>query len=109
VASYIRVDVGQGAALRVASEAAKYGTMPQYAKNFAAQGVASVGIAAPDPAAAPAQLEPYSAVLDEAILRLIVKMPAAENPDLNDVFEALGVIMQVAGLFSPLPPAEATE
>ena len=106
VASYVRVSFGQGAALRVGAEAARYASMPQYARNFAAMGVASVGIAAPDPALAPAMLDAYAAVLDEAIVRPIVTMPAAENPDLNDVFEALGVLMEVASAFAPVPATE---
>jgi alkanesulfonate monooxygenase SsuD/methylene tetrahydromethanopterin reductase-like flavin-dependent oxidoreductase (luciferase family) len=106
VASYIRVGVGQGAALRVGAEAARYGAMPQYARNFEAMHSASVGIAASDPAHAKALIEPYLPVLDEAILRPIVKMPAGASPELGDVFEALGVIMEVASLFAPRPAQE---
>lgn len=107
VASYVRASLGQGAALRVGAEAARYATMPQYARTFAAMGVASVGIAAPDPAVAPALIEPYLAALDETIVRPVVTMPAAESPDLNDVFEALGVLMEVASTFAPAPAMES--
>ena len=100
VASYIRVSVGQGAGLRVAGEASRYAEMPQYGRNFAAMGVASVGIAAPDPADALPQLVAYEAALDEAIIRCIVTIPKSSSPELNEVFEALGVIMEVQGLFA---------
>lgn len=101
---YVRVSLGQGAGLRVAAEAARYQQMPQYARNFAAMGVAAVGIGAADPAKAPALVAPYDAVLDETVLRCIVTLPAGENPALEDVFEALGVLMETAGRFAPNPP-----
>jgi alkanesulfonate monooxygenase SsuD/methylene tetrahydromethanopterin reductase-like flavin-dependent oxidoreductase (luciferase family) len=103
VASYIRVSLGQGAALRVGAEAARYGAMPAYAKNFSAMGVASVGVAASDPSEAPSMLDPYEEVLDEPIVRPIVKMPAAVSPELDEVIEILGTLMQVAGRFAPDP------
>jgi alkanesulfonate monooxygenase SsuD/methylene tetrahydromethanopterin reductase-like flavin-dependent oxidoreductase (luciferase family) len=106
LASYIRVSLGQGAALRVGTEAARYGAMPAYAKNFSAMGVASPGIAASDPLLALAMLEPYEEVLDEAIVRPIVKVPASTRPELDEVLEALGVIMEVAGVFAPNPSAD---
>lgn len=106
VAAYIRVSVGQGAAMRVAAEASRYGQMPQYQRNFAAMGVASVGIASPDPAQAGPQIAPYEAVLDEAIIRCIVTVPTMANPDLDQVFEALGTIMEVQSLFAPTPMQE---
>lgn len=101
VASYIRVALGQGAALRVGAEAARYGQMPAYAANFAAMGVASVGIAASDPAQAAGMLQPYLEVLDDAIVRPIVSVPTTAQPELNEVFETLGVLMEVASLFAP--------
>lgn len=108
VASYIRVSVGQGAGLRVAAEASRYAEIPPYGRNFAAMGVASVGIAAPDPAGAAPQLEPYEAELDEAIIRCIVTVPASANPELNEVFEALGVIMEVQSLFALTPAVDGS-
>ena len=105
LAGYIRVSLGQGAALRVGAEAARYGAMPAYARNFSAMGVASVGVAAPDPSQAPSMLEPYEHVLDEAIVRPIVKMPTSALPELDEVVEVLGVLMQVAGRFAPNAPA----
>lgn len=104
VACYVRVSLGQGAGLRVAAEAAHYQQMPQYARNFTAMGVASVGIGAADPGKAPALVAPYDAVLDETVLRCIVTLPAGDNPALEDVFEALGVLMETAGRFAPNPP-----
>lgn len=101
VAAYVRVSLGQGAGLRVAAEAARYNQMPAYARNFAAQGVASVGIAAPDPAAGAAQVEPYDAVLDETVLRVIVQMPSTPDADMNDAFEALGTVSEAASVFAP--------
>ncbi|HEU5004072.1 MAG TPA: LLM class flavin-dependent oxidoreductase [Actinomycetota bacterium] len=106
VASYVRVALGQGAGMRVAAEASRYNQMPQYAQNFAAMGVASAGIGAPDPEKAIAMAEPYEAVLDETVLRCIVNMPAGENPELDEVFEALGVLMETASRFAPAPPAD---
>jgi len=107
VASSLRVSLGQGAALRVGAEAARYGAMPAYAANFAGMGVQSVGIAASDPSQAPAMLQPYLEVLDEAVLRPIVKVPDSSEPALEEVFETLGVLMEVASLFAPNPaPAE---
>jgi alkanesulfonate monooxygenase SsuD/methylene tetrahydromethanopterin reductase-like flavin-dependent oxidoreductase (luciferase family) len=105
LASYIRVSLGQGAALRVGAEASHYAQMPAYANNFSAMGVASVGIAAPDPSLALAALEPFEEVLDEAILRPIVQVPTSASPELDEVFETLGVLMEVAGLFAPNPAA----
>jgi alkanesulfonate monooxygenase SsuD/methylene tetrahydromethanopterin reductase-like flavin-dependent oxidoreductase (luciferase family) len=106
LASYIRVSLGQGAALRVGAEAARYGTMPAYAQNFSAMGLASVGIAATDPLLARAMLEPYEEVLDEAILRPIVKVPTSPRPELDEVLETLGVIMEIAGVFASNPPPD---
>jgi alkanesulfonate monooxygenase SsuD/methylene tetrahydromethanopterin reductase-like flavin-dependent oxidoreductase (luciferase family) len=106
VASYIRVSIGQGAALRVGDEAARYATMPQYARNFTAMGTASVGIAAADPAQAAGLLEPYLAVLDETIVRPIVKLPPSRSPEFEEVFETLSVLVEVASLLAP-PPASA--
>jgi hypothetical protein len=48
-------------------------------------------------------LEPYEHVLDEAIVRPIVKMPTSAMPELDEVVEVLGVLMQVAGRFAPNP------
>jgi len=104
VACYVRVSLGQGAGLRVAAEAAKYQQMPQYARNFAAMGAASVGIGAADPEKAPALVAPYDAALDETVLRCIVTVPVGENPALEEVFEALGVLMETATRFAPTPP-----
>jgi alkanesulfonate monooxygenase SsuD/methylene tetrahydromethanopterin reductase-like flavin-dependent oxidoreductase (luciferase family) len=106
LASYIRVSLGQGAALRVGAEAARYGAMPAYAQNFSAMGVASVGIAATDPLVALAMLEPFEEVLDEAILRPIVKVPTSPRPEFDEALETLGVIMEVAGVFAPKPPPD---
>lgn len=109
LAGYIRVSLGQGAALRVGAEAARYGTMPAYAQNFSAMGVASVGVAASDPSEAPSMLEPFEHVLDEAIVRPIVKMPTGAKPELDEVVEVLGVLMQVAGRFAPNPVGSSPE
>jgi alkanesulfonate monooxygenase SsuD/methylene tetrahydromethanopterin reductase-like flavin-dependent oxidoreductase (luciferase family) len=103
LASYIRVSLGQGAALRVGAEAARYGTMPAYAQNFSAMGVASVGVAASDPSQALAMVAPFEEVLDEAIVRPIVKVPSSARPELDEALEALGVIMEVEELFAPRP------
>ena len=103
LASYIRVSLGHGAALRVGAEAARYGAMPAYAQNFSAMGVASVGIAASDASQALAMVEPYEEVLDEAIVRPIVKMPASARPELDEALETLGVIMEIEELFAPKP------
>jgi alkanesulfonate monooxygenase SsuD/methylene tetrahydromethanopterin reductase-like flavin-dependent oxidoreductase (luciferase family) len=109
LASYIRVSLGQGATLRVGAEAARYGTMPAYAQNFAME-AGLVGIAATDPLVALAMLEPYDEVLDEAILRPIVKVPTSPRPELDEALETLGVIMEVAGVFAPKsPPDKPTE
>lgn len=109
LASYIRVSLGQGAALRVGAEAARYAQMPAYGNNFSAMGVASVGIAAADPAQAAAMLEPFEEVLDEAVLRPIVNVPTSVSPELNEVFETLGVLMEIASLFAPNPPAHTPD
>ena len=77
--------------------------MPQYARNFAAMGLASVGIAAPDPAQAAGLLEPYLEVLDETIVRPVVKMPSSSSPGFDDVFETLSML--VASLLAPSSPA----
>jgi alkanesulfonate monooxygenase SsuD/methylene tetrahydromethanopterin reductase-like flavin-dependent oxidoreductase (luciferase family) len=106
LACYIRVSLGHGAAMRVGDEAARYGAMPAYAQNFAAMGVASPGIAVSDPLLALAMLEPYEEVLDEAILRPIVKVPTSPRPELDEVLETLGVIMEIAGVFAPNPPPD---
>jgi alkanesulfonate monooxygenase SsuD/methylene tetrahydromethanopterin reductase-like flavin-dependent oxidoreductase (luciferase family) len=110
VACYVRVSLGQGAALRVAAEASRYGRLAHYGRNFAAQGVSSVGIAAADPERAGAQVEPYDAVLDETVLRVIASMPVTAEPELDEVVEALGVVTEAATRLAPggraAPPAE---
>jgi hypothetical protein len=83
--------------------------MPAYAQNFSAMGVASVGVAASDPSEAPSMLEPFEHVLDEAIVRPIVKMPTGAKPELDEVVEVLGVLMQVAGRFAPNPVGSSPE
>jgi alkanesulfonate monooxygenase SsuD/methylene tetrahydromethanopterin reductase-like flavin-dependent oxidoreductase (luciferase family) len=103
LACYIRVSLGQGAALRVGAEAAHYGAMPAYAQNFSAMGVAAVGIAAVDASEALPMVEPYEQVLDEAIVRPIVKVPSSRRPELDEAVEALGVIMEIEELFAPRP------
>ena len=75
---------------KVADEAARYAAMPQYARNFTAMGTASVGIAAADPARAAGLLEPYLAVLDETIVRPIVKLPPSRSPEFEEVFGGSG-------------------
>jgi alkanesulfonate monooxygenase SsuD/methylene tetrahydromethanopterin reductase-like flavin-dependent oxidoreductase (luciferase family) len=108
--SHIRVALGEGAALRLGAEAARYAMMPSYAKNFSAMGVASVGVAAADPSLAPAMIEPYLKVLDEAVVRPVVNMPTSPSPELDEVVETLGVLLEVATLFAPnRPAAEAGE
>ena len=106
VASYIRVAIGQRAARCMEGEAARYAAMPQYARNFKAMGLASVGIVAPDPGQAPGLLQPYLEVLDEAVVRPIVKLPPSRSPDFEEIFETLSVLMEVASLLAP-PPASA--
>ena len=103
VASYIRVTLGQGAALRLGAEAARYGAMPAYAANFAGMGFQSVGIATSDAGHAASMLVPYLVVLDEAVLRPIVKLPDSSETALGEVFETLTVLMEVASLFAPNP------
>jgi alkanesulfonate monooxygenase SsuD/methylene tetrahydromethanopterin reductase-like flavin-dependent oxidoreductase (luciferase family) len=105
VACYVRVSLGQGAALRVAAEASRYGQVGHYGRNFAAQGVSSVGIATADPERAAAQVEPYDAVLDETVLRVIAPMPATAQPELDEAVEALGVVTEAATRLAPAGPA----
>jgi len=46
-------------------------------------------------------LEPFEHDLDEAVVRPIVKMPASATPELDEIIEVLGVLMEVAGRFAP--------
>ncbi|HLI57690.1 MAG TPA: LLM class flavin-dependent oxidoreductase [Actinomycetota bacterium] len=104
LAAYIRLSIGDSAALRIAREASMYRQMPQYARNFEAQGVRSVGIAAVEAEAGPGLVEPYEAVLDEAILRVIATLPSSPNPEMGEAFEALAVVMEAATRFAPAAP-----
>jgi hypothetical protein len=49
-------------------------------------------------------VEPYEEVLDEAIVRPIVRMPNSARPELDEAVEILGVIMEVEELFAPIRP-----
>lgn len=74
VYGYVRVAVGHDAADRVAQEAGHYQQIPHYGRHFEAMGAdpRSVGIAAEDPAALPAELAKYSA-LDVAVVRVLAE------------------------------------
>lgn len=104
VAAYVRLALGDGAALTISKEASKYRQMPQYARNFEAQGVRSVGIAAIELEDGPALAEPYEAVLDQAILRVIATLPSTPDPEMGEAFEALAVVMEAATRFAPAAP-----
>ncbi|MGH2717739.1 MAG: LLM class flavin-dependent oxidoreductase [Actinomycetota bacterium] len=101
VAAYVRLGLGDGAALKISKEASKYRQMPQYARNFEAQGVRSVGIAAIELEDGPALAAPYEAVLDETILRVIATLPSVPEPEMGEAFEALAIVMEAATRFAP--------
>lgn len=105
VAAYVRLALGESAPLTISREASKYRQMPAYARNFEAQGVRSVGIAAIEPGDGPVLIGPYDAVLDETILRVIATLPATPDPEMGEAFEALAVVMEAATRFAPAPLA----
>jgi alkanesulfonate monooxygenase SsuD/methylene tetrahydromethanopterin reductase-like flavin-dependent oxidoreductase (luciferase family) len=78
IAAYVRVAVGPEAATRLREEMARYARpSTAYSRIFAAQR-GLVGVAAADPAATRAGLDPYRSVLDECVVRAL---PATDDVD----------------------------
>jgi alkanesulfonate monooxygenase SsuD/methylene tetrahydromethanopterin reductase-like flavin-dependent oxidoreductase (luciferase family) len=75
LACYVRCALGDEVEVRsrIEAECARYGSFPHYAAHFARQGVQPVEttIHASDAGALRRRLEPYEAVLDEVIVRVI--------------------------------------
>lgn len=101
VLGLVRVALGEGAALRLSEAALPYHLKPHYAASFDAMGAASAGIAAPAAPEAWAMAEAYTAVLDEAVVRPVAKLPTSASPDLGEVFYALSIVLEVAHAFAP--------
>jgi rhodanese-related sulfurtransferase len=106
VVGRVHAVLGEGASLRLSTEAFKYLAKPQYAASFAAMGSVGAGITAPDAPEAWALAEAYTAVLDELVIHPVVKLPTAATPTLGEVFYALSVLLEVAHAFAPAVPAE---
>jgi rhodanese-related sulfurtransferase len=103
VVGCVRVAFGAGAGLRLSEQAIGYQSKPHYASSFVAMGSAAVGIAAVDPSQAGMLTEPFSALLDETVIRPVATLPTSESPALGEVFEALSVILEIAHYFAPTP------
>jgi rhodanese-related sulfurtransferase len=101
VVARVHAVLGEGAALRLVTEALKYHTQPSYAASFAEMGSASVGIAAPGTPEAWALAEAFSAVVDELVIHPVIKLPTATSPTLGEVFYALSVLLEIAHAFAP--------
>jgi alkanesulfonate monooxygenase SsuD/methylene tetrahydromethanopterin reductase-like flavin-dependent oxidoreductase (luciferase family) len=80
VAMYVRVAIGGDAHARLTAEAERYARLPNYRTAFQAMGVEPglVGIAKPSADGVTAALDPYKAVLDETIVRVL---PATEDAE----------------------------
>lgn len=76
--AYVRVAIGPAARDRLRGEAARYAAIPAYAASFKRMGVPAVdtGIGVDDPEMVPKALEPWDAVLDDLVIRII---PAADT------------------------------
>ena len=103
VVGCVRVAFGPSAAACLGAEAAAYRSRPRYAESFAAMGSAAVGIAAIDPPQAQILAERYKLLLDETVIRPVATLPTAASPTLDEVFEALSVILEIAHAFAPAP------
>lgn len=103
VVGCVRVAFGPSAVACLGREAAAYRSRARYAESFAAMGSAAVGIAAIDPPRAQVLAEPYKSLLDETVIRPVATLPATASPTLDDVFEALSVILEIAHAFAPAP------
>lgn len=80
VLAYVRVAIGPSARDRLRSEAARYGTIPAYAANFARMGAAPLdtAIAVNEPARVADALAAWDGVVDDVVVRV---MPAADTVD----------------------------
>ena len=103
VVGSVRVAFGPSAVACLGAEAAAYRSRARDAESFAAMGSAAVGIAAIDPPEAQVLAEPYESLLDETVIRPVATLPAAASPTLDEVFEALSVILEIAHAFAPTP------
>ena len=76
-----RVAIGGDAATRLAAEAGRYAQLRGYSAHFAGMGVepGSVGIAKQTADGVSSALEPYQAVLDETIVRVLPRTNDAEG------------------------------
>lgn len=83
-AAYIRCAIGDGAAERLAGEAARYNRYPAYTRHFSAMGtpLATVGVAG-ETADFTSRLADYDSVLDEVVVRAL--------PDSDSVASTLAV------------------
>jgi rhodanese-related sulfurtransferase len=101
VVGCIHVAFGPGAALRLNEEAGPYRAKPHYAASFEAMGSASAGIAAVRGSDAWGLAEAFTSVLDETVIRPVATLPTSESPTLDEVFEALSVILEIGHAFAP--------
>ncbi len=77
VAAYVRAAIGEGAADRIAAEAAKYNTLPAYTRHFTAMGAPLGSVGVSDGNGTYAQgLSDYDRVLDEVVVRAL---PASDS------------------------------
>jgi alkanesulfonate monooxygenase SsuD/methylene tetrahydromethanopterin reductase-like flavin-dependent oxidoreductase (luciferase family) len=80
VAAYVRVAIGRTARDRLQGEAARYGTIPAYAANFARMGADPMAtcIAVDDPDDVDRALAAWDGAVDEVVVRVL---PAADTAD----------------------------
>jgi alkanesulfonate monooxygenase SsuD/methylene tetrahydromethanopterin reductase-like flavin-dependent oxidoreductase (luciferase family) len=88
LACYVRCAMGDEVRPRLEAECARYGSFPHYAAHFARQDVQPIAttIHASDAAELSRRLEPYEAVLDEVIVRVIT--PHDSPPQILRIIEA---------------------
>jgi alkanesulfonate monooxygenase SsuD/methylene tetrahydromethanopterin reductase-like flavin-dependent oxidoreductase (luciferase family) len=88
LACYVRCAMGDEVRPRLEAECARYGSFPHYAAHFARQGVQPIAttIHASDAGELRHRLEPYEAVLDEVIVRVIT--PHDSPPQILALIEA---------------------
>jgi hypothetical protein len=88
LATYVRCAMGDEVRPRLAAECARYGSFPHYAAHFARQGVEPIEttIHVREPGELRQRLQPYEAVLDHVVLRLIT--PNDSPPQFLALIEA---------------------
>jgi alkanesulfonate monooxygenase SsuD/methylene tetrahydromethanopterin reductase-like flavin-dependent oxidoreductase (luciferase family) len=99
LACYVRCAMGDEVRPRLEAECMRYGSFPHYAAHFARQGVQPIEttIHASDESELRSRFEPYEAVLDEVIARVITPH---DSPS-----QILAIIEAASGAHYPITPS----